>query len=134
MTQRPPATLGLRHVALYANDLDASLHFYRDLLGMELEWQPDADNVYLSSAGQDNLALHREAGKGGGETRLDHIGFILRRAQDVDAWHDFLVANGVVIKAAPRTHRDGARSFYCADPEGNIVQMIYHPPIAGNVT
>jgi hypothetical protein len=31
---------------------------------------------------------------------------------------------------APRTHRDGARSFYCRDPEGNLVQMIYHPPIA----
>ena len=134
MTQRPPSTLGLRHVALYVNDLDACLHFYRDLLGMELEWQPDADNIYLSTAGQDNLALHREAGKGDGETRLDHIGFILSRPEDVDAWHDFLVADGVTIKAAPRTHRDGARSFYCADPEGNVVQLIYHPPIAGDMT
>ena len=134
MTKRPPATLGLRHLALYVDDLDACLHFYRDLLGMELEWQPDADNVYLSSAGQDNLALHREAGRDGGETRLDHLGFILRRAEDVDAWYDFLFANGVEIKAAPRTHRDGARSFYCADPEGNVVQIIHHPPIAGNVT
>lgn len=132
--QKPPSTLGMRHVALYANDLDACRHFYVDLLGMEVEWQPDEDNIYLSSAGQDNLALHREAGKGGGETRLDHIGFILSRPEDVDAWHEFLVANGVTIKAVPRTHRDGARSFYCSDPEGNTVQMIYHPPIAGNVT
>jgi hypothetical protein len=30
----------------------------------------------------------------------------------------------------PRTHRDGARSFYCFDPAGNLVQFIYHPPIS----
>ena len=32
--------------------------FYVDLLGFAVEWEPDADNVYLSS-GIDNLALHR---------------------------------------------------------------------------
>ena len=30
----------------------------------------------------------------------------------------------------PRTHRDGARSFYCRDPSGVRVQLIYHIPIA----
>ena len=34
--------------------------FYVDLLGFAVEWEPDADNVYLSS-GIDNLALHRAA-------------------------------------------------------------------------
>ncbi len=29
----------------------------------------------------------------------------------------------------PRTHRDGARSFYCKEPSGVKVQIIYHPPI-----
>ena len=32
--------------------------FYVDLLGFAVEWEPIADNVYLSS-GIDNLALHR---------------------------------------------------------------------------
>lgn len=133
---RPGSTLGLRHVALYVEDLAACEHFYVDLLGMQVEWRPDPDNLYLSSAGQDNLALHRRAGgeaPRAGAQVLDHIGFILQSPEQVDAWHAFLVAHGVVIKAAPRTHRDGARSFYCADPEGIAVQMIYHPPIAGNV-
>ncbi len=130
--QRPAATAGLRHVALYVRDLAAAEHFYVDLLGMQVEWRPDPDNVYLSS-GCDNLALHRAAADFDPDCaqRLDHIGFILRSEDEVDRWHDFLAAEGVTIKAAPRTHRDGARSFYCADPEGVIVQMIYHPPIAG---
>jgi catechol 2,3-dioxygenase-like lactoylglutathione lyase family enzyme len=129
--QRPAATLGMRHVALNVRDLETCEHFYTGLLGMAVEWRPDADNVYLSS-GNDNLALHRAPGgepPGSGQ-RLDHIGFFIASKEEVDDWHDFLKENGVQIKASPRTHRDGARSFYCSDPEGTIVQIIFHPPIS----
>ena len=132
MLSRPKAHGGLRHLALFVANFDETLQFYTDLLGMVVEWQPDPDNIYLCS-GCDNLALHRYLG---GERpvagqRLDHLGFIMDDLDDVDAWHAFLLENGVSIKAAPHTHRDGARSFYCLDPDGNLVQMIYHPPIAG---
>ena len=53
-----PAHAGLRHLALNARDLDAMKRFYVELLGFAVEWEPDADNIYLSS-GIDNLALHR---------------------------------------------------------------------------
>ena len=130
---RPGRTGGLRHVALYCDRLEDSERFYVELLGMEVEWRPDADNVYLTS-GNDNLALHRSpAGyQMTGDQRLDHIGFIIRDIDAVDEWYEFFLANDVKIMASPRTHRDGARSFYCHDPEGNTVQLIYHPPIAGN--
>lgn len=126
---RPAATLGLRHVALNVRDLNICEHFYVELLGMAVEWRPDADNVYLSS-GNDNLALHRvaEAAAAAGQ-RLDHIGFFIASPAQVDEWHTFLKQHDVEIKAMPRTHRDGARSFYCADPEGTIVQIIFHPPM-----
>lgn len=132
--QRPMATAGLRHVALFAADFDAAVHFYTELLGMQIEWHPDVDNIYLSS-GNDNLAIHRFNGtaREPAQQRLDHIGFILHNIEDVDVWHDFLKENDVRIQAAPRTHRDGARSFYCLDPDGTTVQMIYHPPISGLV-
>ncbi len=129
--QRPKSHAGLRHLALFVENFEETLRFYTELLGMEVEWQPDDDNYYLCS-GCDNLALHRYRGqpRQPAAQRLDHLGFILRRPEDVDDWHDFLAANGVAIKAAPKTHRDGARSFYCLDPDGNLLQMIYHPPIA----
>ena len=127
---RPPVTGGMRHVAFYSLNFEACEHFYSELLGMAVEWRPDPDSVYLCS-GNDNLALHRvtEVFAKQGQ-HLDHIGFILRQLDDVDAWYDFLVENGVEMRTKPRTHRDGARSFYCFDPDGNTVQMIYHPPIA----
>ncbi len=129
--KRPPATVGLRHVALTVRNLEACERFYVELFGMRVEWRPDADNVYLTG-GSDNLALHRAlAGFAPGESqRLNHIGFIVRAPEQVDAWHDFLEANAVMIVKQPKTHRDGARSFYCRDPDGNVVQVIYHPPIS----
>ena len=126
---RPPASAGLRHVALSVIQFQACESFYVELLGMAVEWRPDADNVYLTS-GNDNLALHRATGEFSATQHLDHIGFILNRSEDVDAWHDFLLSHNVPVKAAPRSHRDGARSFYCQDPDGNTVQLIYHPPIS----
>ena len=126
---RPPLA-GLRHVALFARRFEETVAFYVDVMGMEVEWRPDPDNAYLTS-GVDNLAIHRanvDASEQG--QRLDHIGFVLDRPEDVDRWHEFLLEHGVPILAVPKTHRDGARSLYCSDPEGTTVQMIFHPPLA----
>lgn len=128
MMQKPNPTLGMRHIALFSQNLDACVHFYVELLGMNIVWQPDADNVYLSS-GQDNVALHRAPAdfKPAQHQRLDHLGFFLASPTDVDDWHAYLQAHHVTIKAAPKDHRDGTRSFYCEDPDGNVVQLIYYP-------
>ncbi len=128
----PPRTLGMRHVALWVRDLAACEHFYCELFGMAVEWRPDADNVYLSGAG-DNLALHRaatDAPRDEACQRLDHIGFFVAAPEEVDAWFEWLAGNEVRMRAAPRTHRDGARSFYCYDPDGTLVQVLYHPPVS----
>lgn len=128
---RPAPTAGMRHVALRVRDLAAAEYFYVELMGMAVEWRPDSDNVYLTS-GNDNLALHRSDKVIDASSQLlDHIGFIMTTPEDVDTWYEFLQASDVEMKSQPRTHRDGARSFYCVGPEQVIVQMIYHPPIAG---
>ncbi|MCU7960353.1 MAG: VOC family protein [gamma proteobacterium symbiont of Bathyaustriella thionipta] len=129
---KPAKTLGMSHVALYVQDLAACEAFYCDLLGMQVEWRPDAENVYLTS-GKDNLALHHQPAMQPDESRqrLDHIGFFIRSPAEVDDWFAYLQQQGVAMRAAPRTHRDGARSFYCQDPDGTSVQIIYHPPVSG---
>ena len=130
MQIKPKATAGMRHVALNVLNLEASENFYVKLLGMQVEWRPDADNVYITS-GNDNLALHRiKIPDQLGVQLLDHIGFIIDDIEQVDVWYEFLSAHDVTMKTKPRTHRDGARSFYCLDPAGVTVQMIYHPPIS----
>ncbi len=132
-----PAAIGLRHVALFVSDLGACERFYVDVVGFVVEWRPDSDNVYLRLAG-DNLALHRHRLRGTEEDTVfrartgqhfDHLGIAVPRPEDVDAWADHFVAHGLLLKKSPQTHRDGARSFYIDDPDGNTVQFIYHPPM-----
>ena len=129
--QRPGSTAGMRHLALNVNDLAGSVDFYTRLIGMTIEWQPDDDNYYLTS-GNDNLALHRakDAVAAGGAQSLDHLGFIIDTPDDVNRWFDFLQQENIEILTPVKDHRDGARSFYCKDPDGNAVQIIYHPPLS----
>ena len=128
--QKQPNHSGLRHVALYSHRLEESLRFYTEVMDMTVEWNPDPDNYYLTS-GNDNLALHRAVSRASGEgQRLDHIGFIVPTREGVDAWHAHLIEHKVNILQAPKTHRDGARSLYCEDPDGTVVQVIFHPPLA----
>jgi catechol 2,3-dioxygenase-like lactoylglutathione lyase family enzyme len=66
----------------------------------------------------------------GGAQTVHHIGFVVRHPDDVDRWADRLRQAGVPLAAEPKTHRDGARSFYFHDPDGLLIQLIYHPPIS----
>lgn len=124
----PPSLQGLRHLALTVLHLEACTDFYTRLLGMTVAWHPDANNVYLTF-GQDSLALHRAPDDFHPDShqRLDHLGFFVSSPDAVDAWHAWLSSHTVKILAAPRNHRDGSRSFYCADPDGNCVQLIHLP-------
>ncbi len=123
--------LGLRHMALNVRDVDTSILFYQEVLGFELEWRPDPDNAYLTS-GMDNLALHKAEGitLDNPHQHLDHFGFLVGRPEEVDAWANRIRQKGILLEKEPRTHRDGARSFYFLDPDANQIQIIYHPPIS----
>ncbi|MBL4712153.1 MAG: VOC family protein [Gammaproteobacteria bacterium] len=131
--ERPEKTAGMRHLALNVSQLENSVDFYTRLLGMTIEWQPDDDNYYLTS-GNDNLALHRASKKIDQDSAqtLDHLGFIIDSADEVVQWYEFLKQENVDVLTSVKDHRDGARSFYCKDPDGNAVQIIYHPPLSAS--
>jgi catechol 2,3-dioxygenase-like lactoylglutathione lyase family enzyme len=124
----PPSTLGVRHVALRCRDVRRLEAFYVEILGYAVEWRPDGQSVYLTS-GLDNLALHEDPDVPT-TTRLDHLGILLRTPSDVDQWAAALRVRGVEPDTEPKTHRDGCRSFYIRDPEGNRIQFLWHPQVS----
>jgi catechol 2,3-dioxygenase-like lactoylglutathione lyase family enzyme len=121
-------TQGMRHVALRVADVERSKRFYCEVFGMRVVWQPDPDNAYLSS-GSDNLALHREAGLdvAGGVQTLDHIGFFVAQLAQLERNLAWAEQHGLEIVRPLRRHRDGTSSFYIADPDGIVVQLIHDP-------
>jgi catechol-2,3-dioxygenase len=127
---------GLWHLALKVTDLSRSQTFYETLFSMRVVWQPDPQNVYLSS-GQDNLALHQIPASDLAEYQqtvgqyLDHLGFIVDAPDTVDRlFRDAEQVQATIVKR-PTGHRDGSYSCYLADPDGNIVQILYEPNISG---
>ncbi|MDP3981477.1 MAG: VOC family protein [Chlamydiota bacterium] len=124
----PARTYGIRHIALRVRDIARAETFYCNILGFQIVWRPDEHNLYLSS-GFDNLALHQESTMNTNAS-LDHFGIIVQSADQIDVWHQHLLKNNIPLSKAPKTHRDGARSLYLQDPEGNMIQILYHPDIS----
>ena len=134
-----PLHRGLRHVALRVMNLARSRTFYEQLLGMKVVWEPDPDNVYFSS-GSDNFALHQipvsdlAAYQPRTVQSLDHIGVILESPEAVDQMYrevePRLQQLGGRIVTPPKQHRDGSYSFYCSDPDGNVIQALFEPSIS----
>jgi catechol 2,3-dioxygenase-like lactoylglutathione lyase family enzyme len=123
---------GMRHIALKVRSVARSKEFYRDILGMDVVWEPDARNVYLSS-GCDNIAIHEVAAdflKTAEEKQLDHMGFVVESVERVKELETEFRSQGVTIVHPFKVHRDGSASFYCADPDGVTIQMLYEPTLS----
>ena len=123
----------MRHIALKVGDMARSKKFYQEMLGMDVVWEPDPHNVYLSS-GCDNIALHEisnEFAASAIEKQLDHFGFVVESIERVKELESEFVARGVAIVHPFKIHRDGSASFYCADPDGIVIQMLYEPTLSG---
>ena len=130
-TKGPPHSLGIRHLALRVIDIKKSKAFYQRVFGMRLVWEPDTSSSYLSS-GSDNLALHQIEGRPSISPQahahsLDHFGFLMENPEAVDAMRRWVEACEIPITSPPKRHRDGSYSFYLADPDGHIIQILYEP-------
>jgi catechol 2,3-dioxygenase-like lactoylglutathione lyase family enzyme len=123
----------MRHIALKVKDAARAKEFYCRLFGMEVVWEPDPQNIYLSS-GWDNIAIHevpKEFSRGAAEMQLDHLGFVVESIARVKELEQEFVSQGVKIIHPFKIHRDGSASFYCADPDGIVIQLLYEPTLSG---
>lgn len=122
--RRKPETLRLRGVepSLTVNDLQASLAWYRDVLGFTVDetWEHGgklagvslkAGSVYLNLS-QDDWAKGRDRVKGEG------FRLYLSTAQDVDEIAALVKARGGTLASEPADQPWRARTFNLVDPDG----------------
>ena len=124
---------GLAEIVLSVHDLDASLHFYREMLGLTLVSEPDFRPVFLR-AGDPAVTVPQlvvlvplpagtppfPAAKPG--RTLHHLAFELAPA-DFDALRDHLTAQGLSIRTGQHPVIP-SRTMYVDDPDGNEVEFI----------
>ena len=124
------------HVAVISADLEASRHFYQDILGMEPTTRPDFPFPGLwFQAG--NTQIHvtlasKEAGPAGlspfagtKPSRGHHTAFELH---DCAAAVEKLQAAGIAIADGPQYRPDGFQQVYIHDPDGYLVELFSAPP------
>ncbi len=112
----------LGHVAIRVKDVNRAKSFYLRL-GMKLIWD-DPDWCYLEAVpSKDGLALLGPGYKAAGP----HFAFHFSDQVEVEKIHKQLIAADVHVGPL-HSHRDGTSSFYLKDPEGNWLEMLYHPP------
>ena len=111
----------LGHIAIRVKDVDRAKSFYLSL-GMRLVWD-DQDWCYLETeTGKDGLALLGPGYKAAGP----HFAFHFINREEVEQTRRKLDEAGVDV-GEMHDHRDGTASFYLKDPEGNWLEMLYHP-------
>ena len=141
----------LHHASFTVADMQRSLHFYRDLLGMEFMFERDVDGGYITDiVAYQNLKMKVVLLMGGGEkleliqyispagTAVNpdsknpgtaHLAFVV---DDAFEWHKKLTDAGVKIRSPQPVlitmgaHKDW-HAFYLYDPDGISLEFMQPP-------
>lgn len=129
-----PPLAGLHHVGITVTDLDRSLRWYAEMLGM-VQWMteeyPGGRTAGLVRPGTTvhlGLDAHdRNGGEGFAphRTGMDHLAFAIASRSELGAWHDHLTGRGVACSAV-RDYPDPVPHalFTFTDPDGVALEMI----------
>ena len=144
---------GIDHVSVSCSDLDQSLTFYCELLGMRLRGRGEAEgakefeitgisdarvrwaDIELRHGQVLELIEYVEPRGTPARPQINDPGatHISLRVSDIAAVHARLVEAGVETRTEPIEITDpgpwqGARAFYASDPDGVTVELIQTPP------
>jgi lactoylglutathione lyase len=121
----------LGHVILYVSDLDASVAFYRDVVGLT---QRFTDAGYAEfDTGSTRFALYerrRAEWLTGSAVLPGPAGEVVLIVEDVDAVAGRLRGRGVSLLAEPADRPWGHRTVHVADPDGFVVEFAQEIPRA----
>ena len=135
----------VRHVGIVVSDMEKSLKFYRDLLGLKIKSLVNEEGEFL-----DNMLAHKnvknkvaklvtEQGNAlvelidsrsyGNKKDRDfftigasHFAFTV---DDLEKTYDYLVKNGVKFTAPPQQTPDGfAKVTFCEDHDGTPIELV----------
>jgi glyoxylase I family protein len=124
---------GLHHVTVICQDVERSVDFYRNLLGMRLVKQ----TVNEDDRGARHLFFGDEEGRPGtmvtcleypeleegsvGRGSTHHFALAVETEEELDAWHGYLRSRG--IPCTDVMDRKYFKSLYMRDPDGHIVEL-----------
>ena len=117
-------THGLTHLSLAVRDPDASVAFYSKVFGVR-EYYRDESSIQVQGPGpHDVIAFERDAKHAGKRAGIDHFGFRLVKAADIDlAVEEVKRAGGRVLRRGE--FAPGFPFAFVEDPDGYEIEIWY---------
>jgi glyoxylase I family protein len=133
VNERRMRIAGLHHITLLVADVERSLAFYRNLLGMRLVKQTVNDDdknarhfIFGDEDGRPGTLITcleypdlDEGSVGRGSTH--HFALAVESEAELAAWREYLVSRG--IPTTDVMDRSDFKSIYLRDPDGHIVEI-----------
>lgn len=135
----------LRHVGVVVKNLDISLHFYKDLLGLQVRTEMEEECPYIDTIlGLKKVRVRTvklKTPQGGGiellyyhspvspqrlpcaihERGISHFALTI---ENLDQVYGQMVQQGAIFISPPQIAPDGgAKVVFCQDPDGNYVEL-----------
>ena len=136
----------VRHVGIMVSDMEKSLKFYRDLLGLKVKSLVDEEGEFLNNMlAHENVKnkvakLYAKNGNAFVElfdsishtrNKKDRDFFTIGASHlaltvdNLDETYDYLIKNGVKFTAPPQQTPDRfAKVTFCEDPDGTPIELV----------
>ena len=130
MTERRMRITGIHHITLLVSDLDRSLVFYRNVLGLRVVKQTvnddDKNARHFIFGTEDRMLITcleypdlDEGRVGRGSTH--HFALSVESVAELAAWKGYL--EGKAIPTTELMERGGLTSIYFRDPDGHLIEI-----------
>ena len=122
-----PRVTSLGHMGFYVRDMERSVNFYRDILGVQVSDRSPRGAVFMTA--QNRLAEHHELYLAPGRNDdgkvnvIQQISFRCASVADVKEFYRVFVENNVPINRC--VSHGNTVSIYAEDPDGNSVEVYW---------
>jgi lactoylglutathione lyase len=119
-------------IGLFANDMKTLVEFYRDVVGMKIEWNGEPYAEFQMDSGSRLIMYGRKDFEEMISQKLDFVSKIngaqeialnFPNFSDVDKEFNRMIKLGATPVFHPTTMPWGQRTSYIADPDGNLIEI-----------
>ncbi len=116
-----PKITGISHLAVYASDMAAADHYYREIIGAARLADPENPQGVKYAINDVQFIEVLPLPPGQGINRLDHTAY---NTEDAEGLRRFLSAKAWKTPGNVEKGADGSQWFTVKDPEGNKVEFV----------
>jgi lactoylglutathione lyase len=122
----------LEHIGVMVKNMDESIKFYEDVIGMKLDRRVPLNETmelaFLTFPGQESIEIELIGRFDGNLTENGIVNHIAFTVEDMEAEMDRLRTHNVQwIDEAPRTILNGIKIAFFYGPNGEKLELFQHP-------